>query len=249
MVDLSNGESTYDSISDGGSPGVHGSTPGRARDMAAKVNQRTAESLCTIVDLWEIVAERLGITLKQAANFVEEKIRLFDFELWTDDENTGLWHPCEGKDAIGRDRRFQYLLDAWESSESANWTVANSRQWRFMKLVPSDFLMIESEALKISDASNPIERTTTAEVIAPLNAISHSDKDIDPSDLPSELDAANTAYRAVFNGYGDQSATYKNRLIAYLSETYTDLTPESVQRIATVANPDKKPGRKKPTKE
>lgn len=69
--------------------------------------------------------------------------------------------------------------------------------------------------------------------------------DIDPADLPTELDAANIAYRAVMNGRGDKSATFKNRLIDYLEKNFTGLNGEAVQRIATVANPDKGRGRKK----
>jgi hypothetical protein len=68
---------------------------------------------------------------------------------------------------------------------------------------------------------------------------------IDPSDLPPELDAANLAYRAITNGFGDQSATRRNRLIQFLESTYPDFKPEQIQRIATVANPDKTTGRKK----
>jgi hypothetical protein len=75
------------------------------------------------------------------------------------------------------------------------------------------------------------------------------ESEIDPSDLPAELDAANTAYRAVLNGYGKQGDTPKNRLIAYLKATYKHLTPNAVARIATVANPDKSPGRMKSDKE
>lgn len=73
--------------------------------------------------------------------------------------------------------------------------------------------------------------------------------EIDPADLPIELDAANMAYRAVLNGYGNQSDTFKNRLTAYLQTTYTDLSRDAISRIATVANPDKSTGRKKPNKE
>ncbi len=69
--------------------------------------------------------------------------------------------------------------------------------------------------------------------------------EIDPSDFPGELDRANQAFRAVQNGYGDSSATFKNRIADYLANTYPELTPEAVQRIAIVANPDKAPGRKK----
>jgi hypothetical protein len=66
----------------------------------------------------------------------------------------------------------------------------------------------------------------------------------DPSDLPDELHAANIAFRAVSNGHGDQSATFKNRLTVYLQENFKDLGAEAIARIATVANPDKSRGRK-----
>ena len=69
--------------------------------------------------------------------------------------------------------------------------------------------------------------------------------DIDPADLPDELHAANIAFRAVTNGQGDPMATFKNRLIGYLEMNFPDLSNDAVQRIATVANPDKKTGRKK----
>lgn len=69
--------------------------------------------------------------------------------------------------------------------------------------------------------------------------------DIDPTDLPEELDAANMAFRAVATGYGDQSATQRNRLVDYLKTHYSAFKSEQVERIATVANPDKSTGRKK----
>ncbi|NML85783.1 hypothetical protein [Polaromonas sp.] len=69
--------------------------------------------------------------------------------------------------------------------------------------------------------------------------------DIDPADLPEELHAANIAFRAVTNGYGDRTATFKNRLIDYLKGNFITLNNEAIQRIATVANPDKGRGRKK----
>lgn len=71
-----------------------------------------------------------------------------------------------------------------------------------------------------------------------------ADQDPDPQDLPFELQVANIAFRAVSNGYGDQSATFKNRLTAYLQEQYKDLGTEAINRVATVANPDKSRGRK-----
>ena len=71
----------------------------------------------------------------------------------------------------------------------------------------------------------------------------------DPPELPRELDTANIAFRAVLNGYGDQSATFRNRLIEYLKKNHPSMTPQTVERIATVANPDKSTGRKKQDKE
>lgn len=75
--------------------------------------------------------------------------------------------------------------------------------------------------------------------------VEQAESEIDPIDLPLELDAANMAHRAITNGYGDQSDTARNRLITYLQSTHPYFKKEQVQRIATVANPDKTPGRKK----
>ena len=69
--------------------------------------------------------------------------------------------------------------------------------------------------------------------------------DIDPADLPEELHAANIAFRAVTNGHGDPSATFRNRLIGYLETNFLGLSNDAVRRIATVANPDKTTGRPK----
>jgi hypothetical protein len=69
--------------------------------------------------------------------------------------------------------------------------------------------------------------------------------DIDPTDLPEELDAANMAFRAVLQGYGNQKTTFKNRLIDYLKKNYQHLKQEAIDRISIVANPDKAPGRRK----
>lgn len=71
-----------------------------------------------------------------------------------------------------------------------------------------------------------------------------SEDDIDPSDMPEELQAANIAYRAVLNGYGQPGETFRNRLVAYLGERFR-FSDEAVKRIATVANADKTVGRKR----
>lgn len=75
------------------------------------------------------------------------------------------------------------------------------------------------------------------------------ESEIDPTDLPPELDAANMAFRAIAKGYGDQSTTQRNRLVNYLEKQFPNFKRDAVQRIATVANPDKSTGRKKSGKE
>jgi hypothetical protein len=67
----------------------------------------------------------------------------------------------------------------------------------------------------------------------------------DPADLPDELYMANLAFRAVTNGHGKQSDTFRNRIISYLKLNYPNLKNDPLQRIATVGNPDKSTGRKR----
>ena len=65
----------------------------------------------------------------------------------------------------------------------------------------------------------------------------------DPSELPSELDCANQVYRAVQQGFGDPNQTFKNRVRAIIAERYPWFGPEAQERIATVSNANKSPGR------
>lgn len=105
----------------------------------------------------------------------------------------------------------------------------------------------------ISTTPAPVPSKTTAPTVAPEPspppAVAPTTPDLDPTDLPEELDAANMAFRAVFNGYGNPADTFRNRLIEYLKTTYPELIDSEIERIATVANPDKTRGRKKKFKE
>ena len=76
------------------------------------------------------------------------------------------------------------------------------------------------------------------------DSIDPSEQPDDPSDLPLELDAANIAFRAVSNGYGNPLEKFKSRLIAYLRENYPSFSDGAIDRISTAANTDKSPGRK-----
>ena len=71
-----------------------------------------------------------------------------------------------------------------------------------------------------------------------------SDLDLDPSDLPLELDIANIVYRAVTNGQG-KGNTFKNKVLEYLDEHYPQLNAEARKRISIIVNTDKTVGRPK----
>ena len=208
--------------------------------------ERTGDSLCSVVDLWEIISNTLNITTKQAAEFVEQKFKAFELVLWVDNKYTGLWKPCEGNNAFGSRKDLSHLMDAWNSGESGNWSPASFQQWKFLKLTHKGFRVIENAAREIKNLETVKEDDLSSVQILEVVDVN---KDIDPSDLPGELQAANIAFRAVMNGYGDPSATFRNTLVDYLKNNFVDLNNKTVQRIATVANPDKAPGRKKHNKE
>jgi hypothetical protein len=203
--------------------------------------ERTGESLCSVVDLWEIVSDTLGITTKQAADFVEQKFKAFDLCLWIDDEYTGLWKPCEGNNVMGGRRDMSNLRDAWTSGESNKWSPASFQQWKFLKLTPNGFRAIEEAAREIKNAGAVKDDDVLS---AQRHGEANLKEDIDPSDQPEELQAANIAFRAITNGYGNQSKPPRARLEDFLRERYPAFGPTRIDRIATVANPDKTTGRK-----
>lgn len=96
---------------------------------------------------------------------------------------------------------------------------------------------LEAEA-EFSARNTAPPSTTLPPTVAPTTP------DIDPADLPEELSIANIAFRAVTNGYGNPDDTFRNRLIEYLKLTYPKFLQSEIERIATVANPDKARGRK-----
>lgn len=141
----------------------------------------------------------------------------------------------EDAEAIGKEIWYQIFGD-----DSLNGTPF------FDDLVNAQW--VAKDAACSASACVSDEAEAEAEVLPGQKPIPQTEPDIDPSDLPIELDAANMAYRAVLNGYGS-SDTFRNRLIEYLFETFPYLKNDAIQRIATVANPDKTTGRKKREKE
>ena len=107
------------------------------------------------------------------------------------------------------------------------------------------FPKLELSELKFEETLKGISGLTRTAPTSILKPTSDGGAEVDPSDLPPELDAAMLAFRAVSKGFGDANATFRNRLIEYLHTTYPTFKTEQVQRIATVANADPTPGRKK----
>lgn len=91
----------------------------------------------------------------------------------------------------------------------------------------------------------PTDEGSKSQPPADLDSTSQTISYIDPAELPEELDAANIAYRAVLNGFGETTGTFKTRLVYFLKLNYPKFKSETVERIAMVANPDKSPGRRK----
>lgn len=131
----------------------------------------------------------------------------------------------------------------------SSWWRSEMRSHRTESFVAEHLSMTNEDAERlfpaiISDSvalQNAFPSATRSQVSAPSSIEEQSE--IDPGDLPDELDVANQAFRAVQNGYGEQS-TFRNRLVAWLAEHRSDLKAEARDRIATVANPDKTPGRR-----
>ena len=150
------------------------------------------------------------------------------------------------------DCNFRYFTNTPQSRDSGDLCFSLEQPVDIDYVMKSGVVMADEVArVEAESTDNPgptstdmplstAERTTSADRLEP---------DIDPLDLPIELDAANMALRAVSNGYGDQSATQRNRLVDYLKKHHSAFKPGQVQRIATIANPDKSTGRKKSGKE
>ncbi|WP_143059570.1 hypothetical protein [Giesbergeria anulus] len=128
---------------------------------------------------------------------------------------------------------------AFDAQDLKQWAEAHGYWW------PIPLPPALDPAIGATPAPVPSKATvpTMAPVPSPAPDVAPPTPDIDPADLPEELDAANMAFRAVFNGYGNPADTFRNRLIEYLNVNFPALGIPAIERIATVANPDKARGR------
>ena len=163
-------------------------------------------------------------------------------DLWSEDDLSCLC--CGIEPGASREMHIQEINEATEKIRRG---VLSGELKLICPLDASqgDRLYGHDRFFRVSNAARWATRMFSSFPIVSKSTESDAINEIDPSDLPFELDAANMAFRAVSNGYGDQAATPRNRLVKYLESHYSHFTKEQVLRIATVANPDKSPGRKK----
>ena len=101
------------------------------------------DSILPLMDLWELVAQDLQITPKQAAEFVEGLLKAGEVALWWLEERTGLFYPekpsqrTEASCDFNRSRdpsqsQSGSLFDIWNSAESYRWDLNHERMqsWR-----------------------------------------------------------------------------------------------------------------------
>jgi hypothetical protein len=201
-----------------------------------------AQDLVDIVSLSKIFAAHDGVTLEEACELVTSAIVHGDeiIEVYRTDK-PGI-PKCIGE--VNDKDNDSYVLGAL-------WMPFRSQWWKN----PASLTVIQAGWDGTPD-SVAIRKTDAARLINPtlFDHVVHEFPDdvcreLDPQDRPEELDSANMAFQAVTNGFGDPSETFRIRLVDYLKKTFPKFTNDAVQRIATVANPSKSPGRKKNNKQ
>lgn len=200
-----------------------------------------AQDLIDIVSLSKIFAAHDGVTLEEACELVTSAIVHGGeiIEIYRTDK-PGI-PKFIGK--VNDKDDHSHILDAL-------WMPFKSKWWKN----PASLTVIQAEwdgtpnsfAIRRTDAARLIDPTLFDNVVHEFQ--NEASLELDPQDRPEELDSANMAFQAVTNGYGDQSETFRIRLVDYLKKTFPKFTNDAVQRIATVANPSKTPGRKKNNK-
>jgi hypothetical protein len=163
------------------------------------------------------------------------------------DEELSNIAPLEMLESVDLRRRANNLDEPGSSYRFYEWLaddiVSGLETQRFGRQELADWLVVIGLPSEYSFI--PVRRSSLVASPEEMQQVTEStEREIDPSDFPPELDAANVAFRAISNGYG-KSPSKRNRLIEYLQAHYPHFKPEQVKRIATVANPDKTTGRKK----
>ena len=106
-------------------------------------NIRHRDSIHPLVVLWELVAQDLQITPKQAAEFVEGLLKAGEVALWWMEERTGLFYPDKPSQRTEASFNINWsrdpsqskngiLIDIWNSAEGYRWDLnhENMQCWR-----------------------------------------------------------------------------------------------------------------------
>lgn len=147
---------------------------------------------------------------------------------------------------------FRYFTNTPHSRDNGDLCYSLEQPVDIDYVLKSGVVMADEVArVEAKSTDKPVPSSTekplsTAERNTPAASL---EPDIDPLDLPLELDAANMAFRAVQHGYGDQAATFKSRITDYLKVNHPQMSHEMRENISTVANPHKTRGRRKKGKE
>lgn len=117
------------------------------------------------------------------------------------------------------------------NSESIAWVKSQLRPWvqdESRHAPPHAVLYVAAAHFLGADALLPVQRA-------------------EEYDLPKGLDAANIAYQAVCNGYGDQATPFAERIKQFVRENWPagTFSKEAIERIGVIANQDTKTGPKR----
>lgn len=194
-----------------------------------------SDSLVALDDLWFEVAQVLGITLKQASEFVEVHFNKHSLSLYLEEQRTGLWYPV-GEWSVNNEG--VYLMETWNVAETLGWDRARWSECRFPRLtrldanwILRDARDIRGEKLTETDDGNETEGQATRERYE------------DDPRWPDELSIAVTAWNAARNNAERENKRPGAYIREWLAKNCPELTREARKRIATVANWDKSPGR------
>lgn len=169
--------------------------------------------------------------------------------------NAAIHHAIEDEDLIPTGKKGRGDQDTFDREELRAWAKSVGYGWPLPPLPnrqstpapAADSALLEKvQQLEAQNAALMQQVAALERQLEQASAVQPQElePDFDPSDFPEELDIAINVFHRVRRGYGTPSKTFRNRLIECLEKEYPDLLEGAVERIATVANNDKGPGRK-----
>jgi hypothetical protein len=113
-------------------------------------------SLINVVDVWQPVAEVLGLTLKESAEFVEKVVYSSNLLLYTSEDFSGLWKAIGRQDPSERDKGRDWLTDLWQDAEMRRWDRSELNELgSHLRISPESRAAILAAAIRVREASPP----------------------------------------------------------------------------------------------